>query len=428
MIKLSIKGFSCIAEAEIELGALTILIGPQASGKSVISKLVNFCLRVLPKQFSSIESNRDLADFKKKLEMDFCSWFPQDAWGDKDFQINFVAGTFQVEFLRSVGTASRSKKLAVEFSKFFEVNYARQFDQWIELRGQLKSDGDGPEVERSLPRELEAFWRFQHLSERELLSVLGNDYIESQLFIPAGRALFTSAMKSQALFELGSASDPLTAQFGRLFSRIRDMRHPMKLDNSEQGTSAHSLMNEFFGGTIRISKNEAFVESEDGRKVPFSILSSGQQELMPLWLATRLLIADEATSELMYVEEPEAHLFPSAQASLTNYLVSFVASQKSKRRLFITTHSPYVLACINNLLKAGQLADKLGSDLLGSLSKIVPKEIWLSSQNVRAYAIKDKSTISIIDEDGLIDTGYLDDISNEVANTYSRLLELEYTN
>ena len=42
MAELLIENFSCIDEAKINLARVTILIGPQASGKSVISKLVYF--------------------------------------------------------------------------------------------------------------------------------------------------------------------------------------------------------------------------------------------------------------------------------------------------------------------------------------------------------------------------------------------------
>ena len=42
MTRLTVNQFSCIEQADVELANLTIIIGPQASGKSVISKLVYF--------------------------------------------------------------------------------------------------------------------------------------------------------------------------------------------------------------------------------------------------------------------------------------------------------------------------------------------------------------------------------------------------
>ena len=94
MVKLVVRDFSCIQQADIDVGKLTILIGPQASGKSVISKLIYFCYRVLAVQYSYIEENHNLDHFKGKIAEDFEKWFPRDAWGRKEFSINFSAGPF----------------------------------------------------------------------------------------------------------------------------------------------------------------------------------------------------------------------------------------------------------------------------------------------------------------------------------------------
>jgi predicted ATP-dependent endonuclease of OLD family len=42
MRKLTVKNFSVIKEAELEFGKITVLIGPQASGKSLLCKLAYF--------------------------------------------------------------------------------------------------------------------------------------------------------------------------------------------------------------------------------------------------------------------------------------------------------------------------------------------------------------------------------------------------
>ncbi len=60
MTTLSVSHFSCLTSAEIELGKFTILIGPQASGKSVLSKLIYFCYGLLNRQFRHIEDGATL--------------------------------------------------------------------------------------------------------------------------------------------------------------------------------------------------------------------------------------------------------------------------------------------------------------------------------------------------------------------------------
>jgi hypothetical protein len=42
-------------------------------------------------------------------------------------------------------------------------------------------------------------------------------------------------------------------------------------------------MRDLFGGDLRFGDESEFVQTSDGRKIPFTALSSGQQELLPMW-------------------------------------------------------------------------------------------------------------------------------------------------
>ena len=56
------------------------------------------------------------------------------------------------------------------------------------------------------------------------------------------------------------------------------------------------------------------------------------------------------------IEEPEAHLHPIAQ----KHLMHIIALMRNhiNSQIVITTHSPYLLAVLKNLLTAGQLSEK----------------------------------------------------------------------
>lgn len=79
MTKLIVSQFSCIDHAELELGNLTILIGPQASGKSVICKLVYFFYNVINTDFFVYDEERNWKSFSAKIVDDFKQWFPPSA-------------------------------------------------------------------------------------------------------------------------------------------------------------------------------------------------------------------------------------------------------------------------------------------------------------------------------------------------------------
>lgn len=57
------------------------------------------------------------------------------------------------------------------------------------------------------------------------------------------------------------------------------------------------------------------------------------------------------------IEEPEQNLFPNSQKNIIEFLIECLNVCKNNK-LFITTHSPYVLETINNCMYAAALQKK----------------------------------------------------------------------
>lgn len=127
--------------------------------------------------------------------------------------------------------------------------------------------------------------------------------------------------------------------------------------------------------------------------------------------------------ELIYIEEPEAHLFPSAQSLLMEFLIDSVLGGRSQRSLVITTHSPYIMSKLNVFLKAGQLARRKKKNQ--EINEIVPRDCWLTESELSAFAIENGELRSLLDGDGLIDGSYLDQISDEISRDFLQLLNIE---
>ena len=89
------------------------------------------------------------------------------------------------------------------------------------------------------------------------------------------------------------------------------------------------------------------------RKKMWSLLqgkyeSSEQQEV--LWILNLIyyyLLKQNPTCFI--IEEPEAHLYPNSQKEITEYITLALAE---KNECLITTHSPYILGTLSNLLDA----------------------------------------------------------------------------
>lgn len=430
---LEITDFSCIRGARIELKPITLLIGPQASGKSVITKLCYFFTDILHRQFDFAEDGVSLERFKVGIISRFEEWFPPSAWGKKPFRIVYRSGD-ELTYTISRGHHKKKKdsEIDVEFSPFFDNQYRELLKRYEDRR----KEASEPEDDDFFGNRYERLWRVRSSAMKLLADQLGDNLVRSQTFIPAGRSFFTNLGKAVAMLEHGTQMDEVTRGFGRLFTYLLDGRGMWWTDKPDENTKNFLArqkvrLDELFGGKIKIAENDRHVATDDGRKIPFSILSSGQQELLPLLLIlqhkARQLSSHDAggVSEIIYVEEPEAHLFPEAQGDLVEYIAALSAFFKGHCLFLITTHSPYVISKFNNLIKAFTVA-KLGApEIADRVAGIVAEDLWLPPASVNAYALSDGMLKSVHDRSGLIDGDYLDGISEDISETFLELLEAE---
>lgn len=423
-MRIRVTNFSCVKSANFELGIITLLIGPQASGKSVLCKLNYFCLDALKLEPRLEVGAMTYEDFKASLKTKFYEWFPLSAWGSEQFLIEFQAGQVEIRISRTVYKNKPTENLRIWASD----SVRKYFADVSRYASGLKRKSKDPEDFDS-----EFGWRTYEYSRKALAKLLGPNSVDSQIFIPAGRSFFTSIGKAVAAFEHGRVLDPLTLTFGRMFASMRDHRQFYWARSGTTMKKVATTLNGIFGGEIKSSQGAEYVLTTDGRKVPLSALSSGQQELLPLMtvLPFARVMRDEAAGSLFYIEEPEAHLFPKAQSQLVEALASLVNLSHQKLWMVLTTHSPYVLSKFNNLVKAGQLGQQFkdGEQFKAKrnqLEKLVPTLSQVPAGYLQAYAIVDGELTSIVDEDGMIDAGYLDSVSGDISTEFSELLSLEY--
>jgi predicted ATPase len=417
MRNLTVRDFSCIESASLDLGRLTVLIGPQASGKSVLSKLSYFFYKLLDDQFELIQDGHDFASFRRHVRQKFIEWFPKSAWGNKEFTIEFASGDFQVKIKRGSLRDSTSGSMRVWYSQFFEEQYTKAFEEFKAALEKYKDKDHGA-------MQFDAFYKIRSAAVSNLSKRLGEDFVQAKLFIPAGRSFFTSFGKAVVAFEQGGVLDPATLDFGRFIAAVRDHRY-MAWEGRARKFMSQDAVRELFGGEVRINRKSEYVETADGRRVPFSALSSGQQELLPLLFALEFWAGQGERSTLLFIEEPEAHLFPSAQSALVEILASLVSAKRGAVDLVVTTHSPYVLAKINNLVKASELSSRFGERANSEIDRIVSKKSWLQPQAIKAFAMENRTLQSVVDVNGLIAADYLDSVSDSIAREFSLLLDVE---
>ncbi len=403
---LKVTNFSCIESAELPLNPVTLIIGPQASGKSVLCKLQYFFLSIVKDQRRSIAELQSYETFKERVRKKFLRWFPVGSWGPKKFELRLQAGDFEVKLSRTEYRGRLGEAFRIHLSEPF----ANLYEKAIEHASSQKRSRGSLDFESS---PWDVWEKVDELSN----GLLGDDYFDAQLFIPAGRSFFTSVGRAIAAFEQSGTLDPLTLSFGRIYaSRNEFLSHQPR-----RSSSLSKAIAEMLGGEIVRQADEEYLRMKDGRKIPFAALSSGQQELLPLLTMIPELITGNY-KQILYIEEPEAHLFPSAQSRLIEILVGIVNSMKGKTSLVLTTHSPYVLAKFNNLMKAGSLEKPLARS---KAAELLTQDCWLAPHQLAAYAIRNGVLISIMDDSGLINGDYLDDVSSDIAKEFDGLLMAE---
>ncbi|MGD0831048.1 MAG: AAA family ATPase [Terracidiphilus sp.] len=422
MRKLTVKNFSVIKEAELEFGKITVLIGPQASGKSLLCKLAYFLSKEVI-QIAMLSSNNGLGfdQFKAEVNHEFIKRFCPSGSISNDVIVEFSSGE---HFIRALGTmASEQDLFEFQFSKSFQnVYFASQENTPVEKLADI-----------SMLDRQSTWWA--------IFNRLFFDTAVESRYIPAGRSFFTDANKGFLALQ-NAEIDPLIREFASeiIWSPRWKANLYRKTDSDLDKLSA--TVKDIVGGEVKMNGNEVNFIDKKGRLTPLSFLSSGTQELLPLlhvmerWaylqehrqlygaygLSAGVTKVPPTGKFLVYLEEPEANIFPSTQYQLVQLFAQLSYEPSWDFSWVITTHSPYILSSFNNLIYAGQLSkDK-------AIRRKIPidKKYWIEPGTFAAYSIHHGKLESILSESGLIDGEYLDSVSEKIGNEFDSLLRLEY--
>lgn len=124
-----------------------------------------------------------------------------------------------------------------------------------------------------------------------------------------------------------------------------------------------------------------------------------------------------------FIEEPELNLYPETQRSLMNQIITSI--NKAEHTIFITTHSPYLLTSMNNLMYAAEVGEENES----AVNKIIPKNRWVDKKDVAAWKIDDRTfeLHSLLDEEiAMLKAEEIDDVSNIINNEFDSLFDISH--
>ena len=391
---------------------INILIGPQGSGKSVTVKLLYFFKSFFGEIIKSVESEESKRELDKRQTDNFTNFFPQESWPKGNFRIVYSIDNTEISIIRT------NNVLKFDYSENLKKVIIKARKLVTEEKAKIAKN---PKF-GSFSAKLKTQEKIKECISAEISSISTYD----QFFIPAGRSFFANIQKSIFSFLRDNSSlDPFLIEFGSFYESIKQIYKDVI--NEKPDREFDELASQILSSSYLREKDKDFLIHSDNRKVNLSNASSGQQETLPLIMILKSLIALKSSNGVtIYIEEPEAHLFPIAQKRIVQLLARTFNNKKTNFQIIVTTHSPYILSSFNNLMQAGRLI-KLKPDSIEKINEIIPPEEQINPNILTAYSLNQGKKESLIDEEStLISQTILDSVSNEIAMEFGNLLDIEF--
>jgi predicted ATPase len=462
-MKLKVENFGPIHYADIELKPLTVIIGKNNAGKSMLAQLIFTLMRLresinpsyilkpfLPHIFSipentligilqhflSVENfQRKIKETKELTPFSYLKIVLDVIIDSFTHSLNkplgsFLERSFAIEFKNLVNLYSDYTKaectynehLIVEFTITKEGNLSARFDVKTieELIDNILRDKEINElIEKTLSLKDKRDFAIDMVIIIKILTefLFPESLPLSPLYIPAGRAGLLEGYEavSSALITLapvaplkGITMPPMPAMASEFYSLLLQLE-------GKKGPFAKisDLFKEILEGDIVLEKLKLpegkskmvykFKFKDEESSIDLIHAASMVKELSPIYLIIREL-ADKGS--LIIIEEPESHLHPAAQIKLMEIFAKLV---NEGLNILITTHSDLLLR-------------KLAHLIMESSSK--KTNVYLKPEDVAVYLLKPNEKGFISQKVNIIEG--LPTFDEVIEQLYEKEKELSY--
>lgn len=434
--KLIVKNFGPLKDIEIEVREMVTFIGAQASGKSTLAKLLSI--------FEDENFRRDdLITFEDELKKyNIFSYLKKDTFihYENETSTNVCLNRFMYEnnISHKAGSINwlnyiKGKEDNVEYITLLKdyINYdltytlikAEYFRKVLALfssTNKSKKLVDYLLMSRNKLTKINIDTIFEisnidkkaenYISTYEsIVNILPEVYAFDSIYIPAERN-FLHLIEGNVM--------------GLIKSGVNIPEHILNIGNEYEKAiqTIKELPLTIIDKKIKYKREgkNSYIYHNENEKVNLLESASGLQSVIPILLLVEYskTLKEEYNFNFV-VEEPELNLYPKAQHELIKYLVKNCLFER--KNLILTTHSPFVLASINNLL----LAFDKGKTKPIEVNKIIKKESWLNPKNFIAYELKNGKAKKIMDDKlGQIKENMIDSVSDAFSDEFDKLLDV----
>ncbi len=381
--KLIIKNFGPIKSVDLDLGKITILIGENASGKSTAAKVLAVC-----RYFSYIAG---------ELGKPYSNFFSIgiDSWGlgsyiKSDSYISYDCYHYS---LKSSVRRSTPTPEGYQNPPYLGIDLTLVSKEFKELHYKYIT------FDRGILNKISPLFY-----QNEVSKVMDNPF-----YLPTERGL-------QSIFSLGknslqNISDSLFNQFARLDQVARFFKPETNITPLDI-----TYKNDNGKGFIKRDQEEDYYSVSNA--------ASGYQSTIPVVLLIKYYSEFKKKKKTFIIEEPELNLFPKAQKKLIEFLTSSV--KEFNHSLLLTTHSPYILTALENLMYANKLGTMDNGKYKNKVTAIVDEKYWIPQEDINVYYLGEEKEEDLMQrDDSLINKDFIDGVSEIINNDFDKLLSIE---
>jgi len=241
---LKIKNFLIFEDAEFEIKRFTVLIGEQASGKSIAAKLLYLFYCFPNDVHTAVAKGETKRVISKKMLEKFKSVFPEYAWHDKCFEITFETDHGTLSFTHEAG-----KALSFSVSKYYESilrNFITKYKSILSSERQDTSSNIFIELER-------------YMSKPDWGMIVKTD---KNIFIPAGRSFFSSLDKNVFTFLSSNIQiEYFLKEFGMYYERCRNSFFQFKNEKTSWKKDFELICKQLLHGSYFRKEQKDFIIS-----------------------------------------------------------------------------------------------------------------------------------------------------------------------
>lgn len=397
MNKLTIKKFGPVKSVAIDLKKYNVIIGPQSSGKSCILKIASFCKWVEKRIELSQNPSHYLSE--KTVETELLQFHKLNGFEKEGAFIKYESPFMQ---------------FAIIFKHKNEIEFEHQWkrNRWNYKRPTISYIPAERNIVAAIPNWFDV--KLIHNNIRNYMS----DWEESRQMFSKSNSLSILDLETAYYYNAAEKSDKIVID---------------KHGNSIEFTNASSGLQSIVPLFVLISfltnkstyKTGASSVANDRERDELAKIITNRSDL-PQSLTSHEIIENLSKTQHVeiFLEEPEENIFPQTQYQL----IKWIANQmllSDDNSISITTHSPYILASLNNLIQAGEVfAEK--NEKLSEIKKILGEGRYISYDQISVYSMNNGHAKSIKDKEfRLISQSALDSVSEDISRDFSKLLDIQ---